>query len=287
MASTTAIPNASAALASTIEEELSVIHLTTPMTLAPNTKIIVTCSSDIKFALEQYPELSTCVSAIFPTTITTTSRTAIEPSGALGEEFVRRWRALPQELRLRVLHFNLLSDKGVVDCLPPSRVGQKRYENQLTLFKFLSMGPDIASLALEAYYKANKFLIFHAQACIRPLFPRPSIRPWIARVALVVALSQYGWDLLTRLALDGYGFKNLRFVEIRILLAEMEMRNVHQLLNNISQNPDVFGIQFKCGGSMDVVADEWDFVSRNHLAMINWTLEGVGESVRKAIQFKA
>lgn len=200
---------------------------------------------------------------------------------------MRRWRALPLELRLRVLHFNLLSEKGVVDCLPPHRVGQKKYENQLTLFKFLSMGPDMASLAPEAYYKANKFLIFHAQTCIQPLVPLPLIRPWIARVALVVSLSQCGWDLLTRLALDGYGLEKLRFVEIRIFLAEPEVRNVHQLLHNVSQNPDACGIQFGCGGSVDVVADEWDFVSRDHLAKINWTLEGVNESVRKAIQFKA
>ncbi|KAH5241757.1 hypothetical protein HBI72_203410 [Parastagonospora nodorum] len=162
------------------------------MTVVPDTKCLVTYSSDIKLALDQSPNLPIHVSAAIPTTITTTSRTLVEPSGALGELFVRGWRALPEELRLRVLHFNLLNEKRFVDCLPPSQVGQKKYECQLTLFKFFSMGPEIASPAPEAYYKANKFLIFDTRRNFSPLLVLPSIRPWIARVALVVSLSHTG-----------------------------------------------------------------------------------------------
>ncbi|KAH5710677.1 hypothetical protein HBI42_159240 [Parastagonospora nodorum] len=256
------------------------------MTVAPDTKCLVTCSSDIKLALDQSPNLPIHVSAAIPTTITTTSRTVVEPSGALGKLFVRGWRALPEKLRLRVLHFNLLSNKGFVDCLPPSRVGQKKHENQLTLFKFFSMGPEIASLAPEAYYKAKKFLIFDAKRNLSLLLPLPSIRSWIARVALVVSLSQTGWGILTRLALDGYGLENLQFVEIRIFLATVEIAGfVHRHFLRVVQDPDACHIQFVCSGSLELEKDPWNFNLRDQLEKINCTMEGVEGRLRKAIHF--
>ncbi|KAH3908116.1 hypothetical protein HBI56_192440 [Parastagonospora nodorum] len=231
------------------------------MTVAPDTKCLVTCSSDIKLALDQSPNLPIHVSAAIPTTITTTSRTVVEAG----------WRALPEELRLRVLHFNLLNEKRFVDCLPPSRAGQKKHENQLTLFKFFSVGPEIASSAPEAYYKANKFFIFDARRNFSPLLVLPSIRPWIARVALVVSLSHTGTCNLSR---------------SEIFLATVEIAGfVHRHFLRVVQDPDACHIQFVCSGSLELEKDPWNFNLRDQLEKIDYTMEGVEERLRKAIHF--
>jgi hypothetical protein len=285
MASTPTPPNASAALAAIIEEELPVINLTTPMTLAPNTKFLITCSSDIKLANEYLPNLPIYVSATIPTTITTTCRMLIEPSGDLGEKFVQGWRALPEELRLRVLHFNLLSPNVHIDSLHPQQVGGSRDDHQETLLRFLSMGPEIASVAPEAYYKANKFLIFHASCGAGPFLPLPSIRPWITQIIVNISLSQAEWAIIQRFAWDGYGLENLRHVQVGVYLMQEDIKFINRHLDKIVLDPDACQIWFRCSGLLDFNKNMCSYGLRHQLAKINYTMEGVEERLRKAIHF--
>lgn len=194
---------------------------------------------------------------------------------------------MPEELRLRVLHFNLISEREFVDYLSPHFNGQRRNLHQVKLFQFMSMGPEIASLVPEAYYKANKFVIVDANHYSNPFLPPNPVRRWITSVALVVSLSQGGWDTLKRLVVDGWGLENLRFVEVRFFVSSAEIGFIQQHLNRIVQDPDACRVQFRCSGCLEFEREPLHFGPKDQLAKINWTIEGVEERVRKVIQFTA
>jgi hypothetical protein len=86
--------------------ELTVIRLTSPMTLAAGTELLVACDVPIEVAVPLNPLIM--ISSHTSTPITAIGRVTISPYGPLGPVFARRWTKLPTELKLQVLRHNLV-----------------------------------------------------------------------------------------------------------------------------------------------------------------------------------
>ncbi|KAF2824633.1 hypothetical protein CC86DRAFT_407799 [Ophiobolus disseminans] len=151
----TAMP--SLPLLTTTTSEPEIIDLKTPMAFPPSSEVLVTCSSAIK--LEMQPDSHVLISATTPTTPTASTSMTISPSRDFGDVFLRGWKSLPEEIKLHVLSFRLVHDA-------PISYDDGRYNkmhNDFTLGpelrNHLAMGPDIARIAYEVFFKENIFEI--------------------------------------------------------------------------------------------------------------------------------
>ncbi|KAL5113266.1 hypothetical protein ACEQ8H_008858 [Pleosporales sp. CAS-2024a] len=177
-----------------VDVDLTVIHLTTPMTLPAHHKIVVTCLSDIKLSLVSsapHQQQHTYLAARHPTTILTTAPTLLAPSARLGPAFARAWRRLPPELRLRVLAFSMRCTSTTRPWLHP-----RSRADRAPLRAHLAMGPDIAPWAAHAYYTANRFLVRNAWDREWDLdldWPGVGVRALVRRVALCVWTRAGDW----------------------------------------------------------------------------------------------
>jgi hypothetical protein len=138
----------------TAEAELSIVHLTSPMTFMKGGSILVTCDKMVKIELS--PEFHTLVSATFPTTIAAPGKFTISPTGCLGPEFARLWNNLPMELKDHILGFNLVTENP---CTSHIQFFGHPDKHKMVLRHF-AMGPDIAPLAQRLFYEQNNFVIY-------------------------------------------------------------------------------------------------------------------------------
>jgi len=164
------------------------------------------------------------------------------PLGDLGADFVRGWNSLPEELKLHVLSFNLVDAEYIwYDVNLRSR--SRRFAPKLGLHKHLAMGPEIARLAQEVFYRQNEFCIKVGRLTTR--FPPPAKRMHIRRIRLCAELNVRGWETIKRMANGGYGFDLLAEVCVAFHCASRTVAS-GDLLHGIPLEP----IVFTCRGSV-------------------------------------
>jgi hypothetical protein len=195
----------------TAEADVSVVHLTSPMTFKEGGSILVTCDKMVK--IESSPMFHTLVSATAPTPIAAPGEFTISPAGCLGPEFARLWNNLPVELRDHILSFNLITEK-------PYELHTQHYdyddEHKFVLRHF-AMGPEIAPLAQRLFYQQNNFVLYHCRRYQRGWhLPKMALRPFVRHVTLVVGFNNCDWKGMQHLAKDGLGLDNLQTVNIDI-----------------------------------------------------------------------
>jgi hypothetical protein len=218
------------------------------MTLQAGTKTHVTCASAIN--IETSPGLQVAVSALTPITLHVKSRRTISPSAALGAEFAHGWNSLPEELKLHVLSFSLTA-KG----------GEVKYQNargyftlQDTLLAHFLMGPEIARVAHDAFYKENIITIRsfvsnnperHEVLRLPPYVSRNAIR----FLRLVLDCDSIHWCTIEMCATARLGFLNLRQIQIVFSWHKGSNEECHHFLDCV-----LFGqthhISFLCAGEV-------------------------------------
>jgi hypothetical protein len=230
------------------EMQDAVVHLTTTMTLQAGTKTHVTCASAIN--IETSPGLQVAVSALTPITLHVKSRRTISPSAALGAEFAHGWNSLPEELKLHILSFSLTA-KG----------REVKYQNargyftlQDTLLSHFLMGPEIALLAHDAFYKENTIIIRalvsnnpdrHEVLRLPPYVSRKAIR----FLRLVLDCDYIHWWTIKSCATAWLGFLNLQHIQIVFSWHKGSNEECNHFLDCI-----LFGqtdhISFSCAGEV-------------------------------------
>jgi len=178
----------------------------------------------------------------------------LQPADALGADFVDGWHKLPDELKVRVLAFNL-SHEMEIDY---HRSLNQGYD--ITNFgHHLRSTPEIASFARDLYYARNTFRLRQQNY---PFNARPSQanggqylayprRPLNSLVrSIILELSSIHLDLrhARRLANGDCGFENLRHIEVQIdmyLPFRWERRN--PVIEDGQRNP----VRFGCEGSVE------------------------------------
>jgi hypothetical protein len=104
-------PASHSSTSSTVPPATMTINLRNPMVFPAHTKINVICTSPIRvlFPHEQHFTLDANIVASF----TVSHRTWILPTEPLDATFARDWDRLPCELRVKVLEYNLTSDRPI------------------------------------------------------------------------------------------------------------------------------------------------------------------------------
>ncbi|KAJ4360802.1 uncharacterized protein N0V89_001369 [Didymosphaeria variabile] len=130
--------------------------------------------------------------------------------------FVRGWNKLPLELRIHILEFNLI-------YIAP----YKATEDATTsiLLPYLRMTKEIADLAREIYFKKNVICleVRRQDGRRRALrYPPPLSNRFIRRLEVELAFIDFAtsrfWPKIPDLASGRYGFPNLRFLHIQLIL---------------------------------------------------------------------
>jgi hypothetical protein len=189
------------------QKQPTVVHLTSPMTIAAGSELHITCNSAIKLDVDGREILISATAPILITAPTEPVQLKIEPSEfCLGPDFVRGWQKLSDELKLHILRFNLVVDVPV-----------GIYDDDLIdrLRMHLAMGGDIAALSRELFYKENRFKL-HLMTWLS--LPHPSARPLIRNIELDTILHGTFWKALQKFARDVkdiYSFESLTTFKIR------------------------------------------------------------------------
>jgi len=137
-------------------------------------------------------------------------RIHLRPQFSLTTKFALGWNKLPAELKVQILKFNLVR--------PNREVVVEEMDMNRYLRPYLSMGPDIAQLSREIYYKENTFLVepryeLPRRGTLR--YPPPNINHPIRRLHFFIFINRYfirDWGRLQNLANGRYGFANLQYV---------------------------------------------------------------------------
>jgi hypothetical protein len=148
----------------------------------------------------------------------------VEPLDALGAEFVRGWHKLPDELKVRVLEFNVTAQSPISYYASIANNGC----DVGNLWHHLKATPEIAGLSRDIYYTRNTFLLrdhsctftgWPYQADARYLaYPPRSLNVLIRSITLEYGSTEISLTHVRRLASGACGFENLRYVKILILV---------------------------------------------------------------------
>lgn len=166
----------------------------------------------------------------------------------LDPDFAEGWRKLPNELKIRVLAYNLAFDSPIESCCISPRLWRLRMEEghwPSMLLAHLAMGPDIAAAATETFYHKNTFhvnleyrmhgiglmnraswkkmttdALVRANRIRRHELPSPTIQTLVRRLEISHYLNNYSWETL-RTSNGIYKlFSSLRHVTIRVVMCE-------------------------------------------------------------------
>jgi hypothetical protein len=240
-----------------------VLALTTPMTLAPGSKILVTYDSEIKAILPSGDSLQ--LQALPPPLFRATKlELHIEPTADLGASFARGWMELPDELKLKVLEFNLVSDSPI-ECryafpaphdftLSPILRQHIAMEPGYLDPKSAQPGHNIGRLALEIFYTQNTFRI-QPDPCFRrlsvPRVPPSMFRSGIRRLHLVLGLTARHWRFLQGVAGNDRGFnlELMKDIEIRFEWSFLSLEWERTLRTLTEEDAS---IAFACSGQVDL-----------------------------------
>ncbi|KAF2875701.1 hypothetical protein BDV95DRAFT_654568 [Massariosphaeria phaeospora] len=176
-----------------------------------------------------------------------------KPSQRLNAMFATGWNKLPDELKVRILEYNLQT----------TRICGKRAVRKI-LLPYLRMTPDIATLSKEIFYKTNKFhfnitndevergVIHHPMLPLlisRP--PSQVVAPQIRHLAVTTYLSEATWAVLIEISKGGYGFQALTTLEITI---DMSLLNRVRDFWKFAEEVLGEGVSFSCHGHVRFVS---------------------------------
>ncbi|KAF2635717.1 hypothetical protein P280DRAFT_522837 [Massarina eburnea CBS 473.64] len=190
----------------------------------------------------------------------------VQPHKILDPEFAVGWNKLPDELKVRILTYNVICEDKVSfnDQWGYTMGGNK------DIISYCLMTPEIATLAREIFYSKN---IFHVKALplfewigerrTLPLPPRSSLG-LIRR--LEVAVRVIGWEFtkLRKLTDGRWGFHNLQHIKLTVDLTQ------HPGIP-YSEIPCILGdgLFIQCDGEVDFVGmDIWSFPGSQLIAII-------------------
>ncbi|KAF1958171.1 hypothetical protein CC80DRAFT_490806 [Byssothecium circinans] len=193
------------------------------------------------------------------------SGVTINLCGGSGPEFARRWHKLPDELKVRVLEFNLILPTP--DEMEPINAHVLAKRAKECVLPYLRMTPEIAALAKECFYATNDF---HLRApsisyskITKPwgshfMYPPRTVNHLIRRVTCFAVLEKYSWSFLQNLAKGTYGFSKLQHAKVVVMVPELRNKsgmniaflrsqtNKYWVDNNITEK-----VIFSCKGELE------------------------------------
>jgi hypothetical protein len=261
------------------DNELTVVHLTTPMTLAAGTIMRVTCSSDIELVPQVaslgQPEPYYLLSAATPITVTTATETIMSPSANLGHSFALGWAKLPTELKLHVLKTSLVADQNI-------GFYSSWVNRQGLFFQHLAMGGEIAALAQELFYSENTFELSLIDNRIK--LPPRNVRSTIKHLCILIGFHRNDWDLLRRLANNSMGFTDLKSLDIHFGQGVDPYSFSSELMEVSSFKP--VPLTFKCAGHVTFAPKSMKkSLNRPSYRNQGYTVERVEVIVKRSITF--
>ncbi|KAF2249417.1 hypothetical protein BU26DRAFT_551148 [Trematosphaeria pertusa] len=189
------------------------LQLFTPMTIPFGTSLTVTSLTSITV------NGPIVIQSTAPITIKPTHATGVQIalSKDLGADFVHGWNKLPDELKVRILSFNLTrtSTFGYFDTMSCLRSLAKG------ILGYLCTTPEIAGLAREVFYSTNTFRLQPVRYSLPSgaptddlvlAYPSRGVNSRIRKLEIRVCLDDDEWPFLERLAEGAYGFENLQYV---------------------------------------------------------------------------
>ncbi|KAF2249522.1 hypothetical protein BU26DRAFT_319100 [Trematosphaeria pertusa] len=170
-------------------------------------------------------------------------------STTLSPNFARGWSRLSDELKLRILSYNLVEDRpvGIMDRALGS-----------IFMQHLRMTPEIATLSRDIFYKMNTFELRPRSASIRRVvspavfdFPKPAVNAHIRKVQFIVRLRGGEWHFLRRFANGSYGFPNLQ--ELHVYIDQRCEYVLRGDWDRFVQHSVGTGLEFSCSGNLQVL----------------------------------
>jgi hypothetical protein len=229
-----------------------VIH--SPMTFQPGTEIHVICDSTINVELPD--ALQIYLDPGHPVKFSAAVRTTLVPVRALGDVFVRRWRQVPEELKLQVMENCVpvgrkISAIGIGET-PPS---PRDFGHSTELYKLLSMRPEIAQLAHEAFYKTN-VIVIKSTYRLTPFtvdLPPLAARTFIRRIYLEIVFTRYHFGVIRAVSQGEYGLKHVMNASVvfRWKFQYYRDNNWHDWVTDVV-NHRLPNIHFNCSGDVSV-----------------------------------
>ena len=185
-----------------------VVNVFWPMTIPAHARFSITSP----FPLEAiYPHnVSFTLTLEAPIHLSSPSPIHVIPSGILSSRFARGWSALPTELKLAILRHNLIYSSVIW----PRNANQVMHKS---LFPYLRMTPEIASLSRALFFAENTFIVSALQEELSMFrdFPPVSVRPLIRKVTLLTWLELGDRETIEAIADKRLGFQGLAHVNIR------------------------------------------------------------------------
>jgi hypothetical protein len=192
----------------------------------------------------------------------------IEPIDSLGLDFERDWNKLPEELKVHVLSFNLISNDGIRRlCASPRSYVYK------SLAKHLRSTQEIANLSREIYWTKNPLLLectITPRLCQRaplqphppqsrfPAYPNLGVNGMVKRVEFHCSANPMELAHLLRFANGDYEFQDLRYIKV-----VFEMRYVSDRWEAAFRAALAAGVRFACEGNLRVKLERQGMNTRN------------------------
>ena len=241
--------------ASAIDEQ-DPIQLQVPIHVIPETGSVRSVSSRTPFMINGVKVWSSTPIHIYASE--EGQHVLIQPTDGLGSEFVQGWNKLPDELKTRVLAFNLVAHKPIDYWSTLAGPGP----NKTQFDHHLRTTSEIATLAKEIYYNRNTFSIeessfsFTGQApppgtrggISYLAYPNPTINCLIRSLKLDMLLTDMNSEHLIRLSNGTYGFPKLLHLEIVFTLS-LGIRTPEDV-DSVFELLLPFSIYFGCKGKV-------------------------------------
>ncbi|KAF1993628.1 hypothetical protein P154DRAFT_527622 [Amniculicola lignicola CBS 123094] len=194
-----------------------------------------------------------------PIIITSEKSVRISSTSALGADFARGWHKLPDELKERILYFCTFLASPVDRFTAGRKLNAPYWE--YSLLRYLRMTPEIATMAMNLFYKRNEFRLFPCRQTTSRggmLYPKPHFNRIIRRVVLKIDSIQKAWDNVKKLASGHYGFENMRHVRIvvsaalyfRLPISAPDIPTRFSRWKTGAQSMMADGVTFRCEGEL-------------------------------------
>lgn len=229
------------------------IHLQTPMEIKLEEGSVHRISSPTPFYIAGIKFWSAAPIHIYGPT---SPRLEIKPGDDLGPGFSRGWHKLPDELKLKVLEFNLIYGGPLeYEYSFPGRHDIVEYGN------LLRSTPEIAAMSREIYYTKNTFRVeiesynrFDYNCHNRGqflAFPNPMNNSLIRSLEFIITIEGLSSAALRRFIVGSYGFHDLRSLRI-VLIGGIQERSMFRRL----KKPFRFGCNGKVGVAKRLASED-------------------------------